>query len=531
MNDPANDEGMEKKSLLAENDKEMEMDQEEEDQLMAKDEDKSEHQEGDNNVMGDVHIDDKLTLPDEAKANLRKQQEMIVMYDPLSKFFIKNAAYFLIVFIFIEVVLLPLSIMNILLLILMTIIVVKMLYNETRLQTYRSLSITLQVLNIFVIIYIFTKYLFLFTEYTKNIQLKNSIENGYHQQSTVNDDGSIKHSDRTQEQQKTEDAKNQLHHSHDHDNENQSRQIQNKILQKMFGFQTTEDQKNEGGSLLSFKLLNLAIVLSLTNLLLNILRHRNLAFLLGEKDRVVRREFMQSNNYQAQDGSNMAQDQSSEHSQYMFTLEADEKEEMIAKEKIQMNKKIRSYKQQWACWHYTKIYFGFLLQFLLPITIILLTFIVYPLSTISVPSVIMVLIILILLATNASPDCWRTIYRSIGSLVQIMICVCYTLYFALIDQMSSYDQNDQTERQQFQNMKVLWGVYQSKQVYESQRTGQADDIASVLIAIIPLFIILCTCFLQKELDKWFTHNFEVTIQVTDEIHLEVRKYWRRQREL
>ena len=29
---------------------------------------------------------------------------------------------------------------------------------------------------------------------------------------------------------KTEDAKNQLHHSHDHDNENQSRQIQNKIL-------------------------------------------------------------------------------------------------------------------------------------------------------------------------------------------------------------------------------------------------------------------------------------------------------------
>lgn len=89
-------------------------------------------------------------------------------------------------------------------------------------------------------------------------------------------------------------------------------------------------------------------------------------------------------------------------------------------------------------------------------------------STISVPSVIMVLIILILLATNASPDCWRTIYRSIGSLVQIMICVCYALYFALIDQMSSYDQNDQTERQQFQNMKVLWGVYQSKQVYESQ---------------------------------------------------------------
>jgi hypothetical protein len=34
----------------------------------------------------------------------------------------------------------------------------------------------------------------------------------------------------------------------------------------MFGFQKSEDQKNEGGTLLSFKLLILAIVLSLTNL-------------------------------------------------------------------------------------------------------------------------------------------------------------------------------------------------------------------------------------------------------------------------
>ena len=199
--------------------------------------------------------------------------------------------------------------------------------------------------------------------------------------------------------------------------------------------------------MLSFKLLNLAIVLSLTNLLLNILRHRNLAFLLGEKERVMKREFMQSNGYQSQSAGNMAQDQASDNSQYLLTLESDEREEMVAKEKIQMNKKISSYKKQWACWHYTKIYIGFALQFLLPITIILLTFIVYPLYTISVPSVLMVLIVLILLATNASPDCWRTIYRSIGSLVQIMICVCYTMYFALIDQMSSYDQNDQAERQ------------------------------------------------------------------------------------
>jgi hypothetical protein len=110
--------------------------------------------------------DEKTEEEDETKKNLIKQQEMIVMFDPFTKFVIRNAQYFLILFLFIEIFLLPLSIMNIILLILMTIIVVKMLYNETRIDTYRSLAIVLQVLNIFAILYIFTKYMFLFTEYT-----------------------------------------------------------------------------------------------------------------------------------------------------------------------------------------------------------------------------------------------------------------------------------------------------------------------------------------------------------------------------
>ena len=139
-----------------------------------------------------------MTIPDETKTNLLKQQEMIVMYDPTSKFIIKNAAYFLVFFLFIEVVLLPLSIMNIILLVLMTIIVIKMLFCTTRIETYKSLTNVLQVLSIFAIIYILSKYLFLFTEYTQNIQLKNSIENGYHQQG-LNDDGTTKHSDPSQE--------------------------------------------------------------------------------------------------------------------------------------------------------------------------------------------------------------------------------------------------------------------------------------------------------------------------------------------
>lgn len=42
--------------------------------------------------------------------------------------------------------------------------------------------------------------------------------------------------------------------------------------------------------MLSLKLLNLAIILSLTNLLLNILKHRNLPFLLGEKEEIVKKE-------------------------------------------------------------------------------------------------------------------------------------------------------------------------------------------------------------------------------------------------
>ena len=62
------------------------------------------------------------------------------MFDPATKFLIKNAAYFLVFFLFVEISLLPLSIMNIILLVLMTIIVIKMLFCETRIETYKSLQ-------------------------------------------------------------------------------------------------------------------------------------------------------------------------------------------------------------------------------------------------------------------------------------------------------------------------------------------------------------------------------------------------------
>jgi len=56
----------------------------------------------------------------------------------------------------------------------------------------------------------------------------------------------------------------------------------------MFGFKSSEDEKNEGGVLLCFKLLNLAIILSLANLFLNTLKHRNLPYLLGEHESVAK---------------------------------------------------------------------------------------------------------------------------------------------------------------------------------------------------------------------------------------------------
>jgi hypothetical protein len=45
----------------------------------------------------------------------------------------------------------------------------------------------------------------------------------------------------------------------------------------------------------------------------------------------------------------------------------------------------------------------------------------------------MILVLLVLLAVNASPDCWRSAYKSIGTLLQVMICVSYILYFLLLD--------------------------------------------------------------------------------------------------
>jgi len=143
---------------------------------------------------------------------------------------------------------------------------------------------------------------------------------------------------------------------------------------------------------LSFKLLNLAAVLSLTNLLLNILKHRNLPFLLGEH----------VENVKDTDGPESNET---------------ERDEKIAKQKMVMTKRIDNWIPGWRWWHFTKVYTAFIIWFLLPITIIISSFYFYPMTTISIPSVTMILGLLILLAVNSGETCWRKLYKSIGTLL------------------------------------------------------------------------------------------------------------------
>lgn len=45
-----------------------------------------------------------------------------------------------------------------------------------------------------------------------------------------------------------------------------------------------------------------------------------------------------------------------------------------------------------------------------------------------------------------------------------------------------------------------------------------------MTALIPLFVILCLCFLLKELDKWFAEHFNVTVFVNVNIKKEILRF-------
>jgi hypothetical protein len=168
---------------------------------------------------------------------------------------------------------------------------------------------------------------------------------------------------------------------------------------KIFGFHKTVDEHiYEGGSFLILKLLNLAIVLSLTNMLLTAISSRQLGYIIGERR----------------------------------LQEARPNDELVEKVEI--------YRSGWLWWHYTKVYIGFFMRSVLPITIILLSFTWYPLTEITVPGTVMVLALLIVLVVS-SLDGFASAYKAIGFLSQIMIGALYTLYFGLQDML-----NDQVEK-------------------------------------------------------------------------------------
>jgi hypothetical protein len=75
-------------------------------------------------------------------------------------------------------------------------------------------------------------------------------------------------------------------------------------------------------------------------------------------------------------------------------------------------------------------------------------------------------------------------------------------------------------------MKILWGQYQSNEFITAQSNGYADDVkgASVLYGIIPLFSILCSCFLFKLIDRWYEKNFNVLMHVDASVKKELLRF-------
>jgi hypothetical protein len=69
---------------------------------------------------------------------------------------------------------------------------------------------------------------------------------------------------------------------------------------------------------------------------------------------------------------------------------------------------------------------------------------------------------------------------------------------------------------------VLWGLYRIDQIIAKNR--RADELVSVFLSIVPLFVILLFCFVYKELDGWITENFNISIHLTMDIKREVLRF-------
>lgn len=77
---------------------------------------------------------------------------------------------------FIECSLLPVSILNFILLTLMTILVMKYFLSDTQLGLYQNLNVTLYILRFVSLVFLFLKYMFQFESYAENFQIQTNTQ-------------------------------------------------------------------------------------------------------------------------------------------------------------------------------------------------------------------------------------------------------------------------------------------------------------------------------------------------------------------
>jgi hypothetical protein len=137
-----------------------------------------------------------------------------------------------------------------------------------------------------------------------------------------------------------------------------------------------------------------------------------------------------------------------------------------------MSRRLEYWNSIWRWWHYTTVYLGFFFWFILPFAIVISTMVIYPFMTVSLPTILFVIGLLTIIAYDASTsNPYRAIYKPIGTLLQIQIVVCYSIYFSLLDYMATINQDVEHEKQWFQNMEVLWGLYDTNRILKTQAEG------------------------------------------------------------
>jgi len=83
-----------------------------------------------------------------------------------------------------------------------------------------------------------------------------------------------------------------------------------------------------------------------------------------------------------------------------------------------MSRRLDYFNSIWRWWHYTTVYLGFFFWFILPIAVIIASFIAYPFITMSIPTIAFCITLLVIIAYDASTsNPFREIYKPVGTLL------------------------------------------------------------------------------------------------------------------